>query len=219
MWTVAFRKCTSVSAITCSTSTIPVQFQVFRHLASSDRFDNHGSPDLQAPCSADLWPAPQQAETDISRREAVAAGAAVVLVSLFNVAPAKAFLGFGEGQQREDQYKQDTAAILASVDDAIKLPKDDPARDEKIKTIRTGINSWVAKYRRDAKFSGKPSYGNTYSVLNALAGHYNSFGTQASIPKKRLDRLQKADLATARISLIVPMQEVADAQLLLSRGR
>lgn len=60
MWTVAFRKCTSVSAITCSTSTIPVQFQVFRHLASSDRFDNHGSPDLQAPCSADLWPAPQQ---------------------------------------------------------------------------------------------------------------------------------------------------------------
>lgn len=32
---------------------------------------------------------------------------------------------------------------------------------------------------------------NTYSALNALAGHYNSFGTQSSIPKKRLERLVK----------------------------
>lgn len=32
---------------------------------------------------------------------------------------------------------------------------------------------------------------NTYSALNALAGHYNSFGTSAPIPKKRLDRLVK----------------------------
>lgn len=32
---------------------------------------------------------------------------------------------------------------------------------------------------------------NTYSVLNALAGHYNSFGATAPIPKKRLDRINK----------------------------
>lgn len=32
---------------------------------------------------------------------------------------------------------------------------------------------------------------NTYSALNALAGHYNSFGATAPIPKKRLDRLTK----------------------------
>ncbi len=32
---------------------------------------------------------------------------------------------------------------------------------------------------------------NTYSVLNALAGHYNSFGATAPIPKKRLDRIVK----------------------------
>jgi hypothetical protein len=25
--------------------------------------------------------------------------------------------------------------------------------------LRKDINSWVAKYRRDTKFSGKPSYG------------------------------------------------------------
>lgn len=32
---------------------------------------------------------------------------------------------------------------------------------------------------------------NTYSALNALAGHYNSFGATAPIPKKRLERLTK----------------------------
>jgi hypothetical protein len=35
------------------------------------------------------------------------------------------------------------------------------------------------------------SCSNTYSALNALAGHYNSFGATAPIPKKRLDRLTK----------------------------
>jgi hypothetical protein len=32
---------------------------------------------------------------------------------------------------------------------------------------------------------------NTYTVLNALAGHFNSFGPSAPIPKKRLDRIVK----------------------------
>lgn len=36
-----------------------------------------------------------------------------------------------------------------------------------------------------------PYCSNTYSALNALAGHFNSFGATAPIPKKRLDRLQK----------------------------
>lgn len=36
---------------------------------------------------------------------------------------------------------------------------------------------------------------NTYSALNALAGHFNSFGATAPIPKKRLERLQKVGSA------------------------
>jgi hypothetical protein len=32
---------------------------------------------------------------------------------------------------------------------------------------------------------------NTYSALNALAGHFNSFGVEAPLPKKRLERVQK----------------------------
>lgn len=31
----------------------------------------------------------------------------------------------------------------------------------------------------------------TYAAVNALAGHYNSFGPTAPLPKKRLERLRK----------------------------
>ena len=40
-------------------------------------------------------------------------------------------------------------------------------------------------------FSGRPSYGNTYSAVNAMAGHLNSFGPTAPVPKKRLERMIK----------------------------
>lgn len=123
---------------------------------------------------------------------------------LANAGPAHAFLGFGEGTQQAEAYTKDTGAILEEVQGIMKLAKDDPSKDERINALRGDINGWVAKYRREPKFSGKPSYGNTYSALNALAGHYNSFGTSAPIPKKRLERLQK---------------ELNDAQLLLSRNR
>ena len=36
-----------------------------------------------------------------------------------------------------------------------------------------------------------PARRNTYTVLNALAGHFNSFGNNAPLPKKRLDRIVK----------------------------
>uniref|UniRef100_A0A383VNB5 Photosystem II Psb27 protein n=1 Tax=Tetradesmus obliquus TaxID=3088 RepID=A0A383VNB5_TETOB len=139
-----------------------------------------------------------------SRRETVAAGTVALLAGFLNVAPAQAFLGFGEGQARAEAYKTETTGILAKVNTVLALDKDDPAKEDSVKALRKDINSWVAKYRRDDKFSGRPSYSNTYSALNALAGHYNSFGATAPIPKKRLDRLTK---------------ELADAELLLSRDR
>ena len=45
---------------------------------------------------------------------------------------------------------------------------------------------------------------NTYSALNAVAGHYNSFGADTPLPKKRFDRVVK---------------ELDDADKLLARGR
>jgi hypothetical protein len=41
---------------------------------------------------------------------------------------------------------------------AIDLAKDDPDRDEKIKEVRGQINNWVARYRRNETFSGRPSF-------------------------------------------------------------
>lgn len=141
---------------------------------------------------------------EVTRREMTAFGAAAFALSLFKAEPAQAFLGIGEGAAREEAYKNDTAAILAEVNGAIAMDRDDPARDEKIGQVRKDINQWVAKYRRNDQFSGRPSFSNTYSAINALAGHYNSFGTQAPIPRKRLDRLNK---------------ELGDAELLLTRNR
>lgn len=85
--------------------------------------------------------------------------------------------------------------------------------------VRKEINDWVARYRRDETFSGRPSYGNVYSAVNAMAGHLNSFGPTAPVPKKRLERMIKARavqglarrsanlcLQLAENQLVVPLQ-------------
>jgi len=128
--------------------------------------------------------------------------AATAVGGLLVAAPAKAFLGFGEDGTAD--YEKETANVLTNVRTVIDMPKEAEGKEDTVKELRKEINVWVAKYRRDPKFSGRPSYGNTYSVLNALAGHFNSFGPTANIPKKRLDRIRK---------------EVDDAERLLSRGR
>jgi hypothetical protein len=64
-------------------------------------------------------------------------------------------------------------------------------KDEQIKTLKKEMNDWTASYRTGA-YGGRPSFSNMYSAVNALAGHWNSFGSEAPVPKKRLDRIQKA---------------------------
>lgn len=90
------------------------------------------------------------------------------------------------------------AKVITDVLEGSQLAKDAPGREERLYEIRDEMNAWVraarastvlapcacphpaghrprlplqvAKYRRDAVFSGRPSYGNTYSAVNALAG-------------------------------------------------
>jgi len=94
--------------------------------------------------------------------------------------------------------------VVAAVRAAVTLEPGSPERAAAVAAIRTATNAWVAKYRRDTSFSGKPSYGNTYSALNAVAGHINSFGPETALPKKRLERVIK---------------ELDDADKLIGRGR
>ena len=55
-----------------------------------------------------------------------------------------------------------------------------------------------------ALFPPSLSRSNTYSALNAVAGHYNNFGTKYPLPAKRAERALK---------------ELSDAEVLLTRGR
>eukprot|EP00200_Dunaliella_tertiolecta_P005774 CAMPEP_0202338742 /NCGR_PEP_ID=MMETSP1126-20121109/895_1 /ASSEMBLY_ACC=CAM_ASM_000457 /TAXON_ID=3047 /ORGANISM="Dunaliella tertiolecta, Strain CCMP1320" /LENGTH=189 /DNA_ID=CAMNT_0048929179 /DNA_START=166 /DNA_END=735 /DNA_ORIENTATION=+ len=144
------------------------------------------------------------AEAPSSRREVLGA-AAMVASALMSASPAQAFLGFGEDDSKvQEKYLQSTTEVLQRVQVVLDMDKKDPAKEETVKELRKDINNWVAAYRREDKVSGRPSFGVTYSILNALAGHFNSFGPTAPIPKKRLERINK---------------EMKDANLYLSRGR
>ncbi len=50
-------------------------------------------------------------------------------------------------------------AILDKVKVTLALDKDDPAKEDTVKSLRKDINGWVAKYRREPKVAGKPSFG------------------------------------------------------------
>ncbi|KAJ9516844.1 hypothetical protein QJQ45_027255 [Haematococcus lacustris] len=156
----------------------------------------------------------------ISRREALNATALLLTGLAVSVAsPAQAFLGIGEDNSAAIQtsYDSRTAGILSLVQSTLDVPKDDPSKEDKVKELRKEINGWVADFRREPKVAGRPSYGQTYSVLNALAGHYNSFGATAPIPKKRMERITKVTQppGTDVMSLLMQLcSSLADANTL-----
>lgn len=138
-------------------------------------------------------------ETPMTRR-AVSLAALAAVTSAVVARPANAGL-FGPSPE---EYEKETTAIIAASLATFELAKDNPAREGALKAARQEINGWVAKYRRDPKFAGRPSFGNTYSAVNGLAGHINSFGYKTPVPAKRAERMIK---------------ELADAEKLLARGR
>lgn len=146
---------------------------------------------------------PLPAASSLTRRELSlsALAAAAAAISLTPAAPAQAGL-FGDGG--EAQYQESTSKVITDALAAVALAKDAPNREDALKAVRAQTNDWVARYRRDGKFAGRPSFSNTYTALNALSGHLNSFGYTSAIPAKRLDRMVK---------------ELNDASTQLARGR
>jgi Photosystem II Pbs27 len=67
-------------------------------------------------------------------------------------------------------------------------PEDD--KESAVRALKKDMNDWTAKYRNSSQ-GGRPSFSNLYSVVNALAGHWTSFGADAPVPKKRLARISK----------------------------
>mgnify|MGYP000049149071 FL=1 len=102
------------------------------------------------------------------------------------------------------KYTEQTTAVIEQVKFTLDLAGESPDKAGAIEKTRTLTNAWVAKYRRDKAITGRPSYGNVYSALNAVSGHYNNFGTKYPLPQKRKDRV---------------LDEFRTAEIALSRGR
>lgn len=138
---------------------------------------------------------PAAAATPVMSRRQLSV--ATLLVSTFGaVAGARA--------DAEEDYKRETSDVIEQVRTTLALEKTDPNKAAAVAKLRQAGNEWVAKYRKAKKVAGKPSFSNMYSVINAISGHYVSFGATYPIPAKRKDRI---------------LDEVKDAEKALSRGR
>jgi Photosystem II Pbs27 len=80
------------------------------------------------------------------------------------------------------------SALLKRTNDVLAMESDD--KEAAVKELKKEMNMWTAKYR-NGTLAGRPSFSNMYSAVNALAGHWNSFGPDAPVPKKRMARITK----------------------------
>ncbi|KAM3313457.1 hypothetical protein ACQJBY_032816 [Aegilops geniculata] len=89
----------------------------------------------------------------------------------------------------DDEYLAETTEVIGKVRSTISMDKTDPKVADAVTELREMSNSWVAKYRREKALLGRQSFRDMYSALNAVSGHYISFGPTAPIPNKRRIRI------------------------------
>ncbi|KAL3632319.1 hypothetical protein CASFOL_025303 [Castilleja foliolosa] len=104
----------------------------------------------------------------------------------------------------DEDYVKDTEEVIGKVKNTINLDKTDPKVADAVAELRETSNAWVAKYRKEKALLGRASFRDMYSALNAVSGHYISFGPTAPIPAKRKQRI---------------LEEVETAEKALLRGR
>ncbi|KAG8091229.1 hypothetical protein GUJ93_ZPchr0011g28824 [Zizania palustris] len=128
------------------------------------------------------------------RRDVLAAGGvASLLVALSPCGAARA--------ASDEEYVSETKDVIGKVRLTINMDKADPDVATAVSELRELSNSWVAKYRREKSLLGRPSFREMYSALNAVSGHYISFGPTAPIPNKRRTRILE-EMDTAEKSLL-----------------
>ncbi|KAJ3670245.1 hypothetical protein LUZ60_010569 [Juncus effusus] len=104
----------------------------------------------------------------------------------------------------DEEYVKETSEVISKVRNTINMDKKDPNIAEAVSQLREMSNSWVSKYRREKELLGRASFRDIYSALNAVSGHYISFGPTAPIPAKRKQRI---------------LEEMDTAEKALQRGR
>ncbi|MCL7030949.1 hypothetical protein MKW94_029105 [Papaver nudicaule] len=116
------------------------------------------------------------------RREFVALIAGIISPALFfPVSPASA--------DTDEEYVKETAEVINKIRTTISMDRNDPNVANAVTDLRQTSNSWVAKYRREKSLLGRVSFRDMYSALNAVSGHYVSFGPTAPLPAKRKARI------------------------------
>ncbi|TKV96261.1 hypothetical protein SEVIR_9G418400v4 [Setaria viridis] len=139
-------------------------------------------------------PAANAAAVSTGRRDVLAGtGLAAVLLAL---GPA-----CGAARAADDEYVSETKEVIGKVRSTINKDKSDPDVADAVAELRELSNSWVAKYRREKSLLGRPSFREMYSALNAVSGHYISFGPTAPIPAKRRARILE-EMDTAEKALL-----------------
>lgn len=104
----------------------------------------------------------------------------------------------------DEEYVKEAEEVISKVRTTINMDKNDPNVAAAVADLREASNSWVAKYRREKALLGRSSFRDIYSALNAVSGHYISFGPTAPIPVKRKARI---------------LEEMDSAEKALLRGR
>ncbi|KAK8648088.1 hypothetical protein V6N13_128850 [Hibiscus sabdariffa] len=101
----------------------------------------------------------------------------------------------------DEEYVKETSDVISKVRTTINMDKNDPNVATAVAELRDTSNSWVAKYRREKSLLGRASFREIYSALNAVSGHYISFGPTAPIPAKRKARILE-EMDTAEKALL-----------------
>ncbi|XP_010457366.1 PREDICTED: photosystem II repair protein PSB27-H1, chloroplastic-like [Camelina sativa] len=145
-------------------------------------------------------PLPPPRRNHLLRRDflSLAATSTVLIQSIQFLAPAPV------SAAEDEEYIKDTSAVISKVRNTLSMAKTDPNVADAVAELREASNSWVAKYRKEKALLGKTSFRDIYSALNAVSGHYVSFGPTAPIPAKRKARI---------------LEEMETAEKALSRGR
>ncbi|XP_074267999.1 photosystem II repair protein PSB27-H1, chloroplastic [Silene latifolia] len=136
------------------------------------------------------------AEANLSRRHITIAAltAAILSPALFSPATPPAYAA-------DEEYVKETEEVISKVRATISLDRNDPNVADAVAGLREASNSWVAKYRREKSLLGRVSFRDMYSALNAVSGHYVSFGPTAPIPAKRKARILE-EMDTAEKALL-----------------
>ncbi|CAL1404337.1 unnamed protein product [Linum trigynum] len=157
-------------------------------------------PKLQhPPTSAALQPhAPPQPPQPqpITRRNLLSSSATSAAWLAAAISPVPAALA-----APDEEYVKDTKEVIGKVRTTITLDRNAPNVADAVAELRETSNYWVAKYRKEKALLGRASFRDMYSALNAVSGHYISFGPTAPLPAKRKARILE-EMDTAEKALL-----------------